>query len=193
MQNRFAKSLLPAVLLFPLVAVAADPPDGALTESSLELSYSTGPMPIPNVNTDVLGNGAYTCSATNPCDDFELTVDLPEDYLTKYPKAGISVAAAASVEYTDIDLQIADSSGKIIALQRDNPPAQPATSFRVKNGLNVYHVQVVPGTPVPDASVTIKLTPGPAASKSAIEKLGGAMGGALLLPLLGLAALRRRR
>lgn len=182
---------LTASLLLPMSVYAATPADGTLSEESLELSYTTGPMPIPNVGENVVAGGAYTCSETNPCDVFTLMVDLPEDYLERFPKAGIRVAAASSVEYADIDLQVADADGKNIALTRDNPPAQPSTSFRAKAGLNVYYVQIVPGTPVPDASATVTLVPG-AAAKAESNMFGGAAGFALLLPLLGFAALRRR-
>lgn len=191
MHHRIARVLLPVAALLPLSVYSATPPDGALTETSLELSYTTGPMPVPNVGANVVQGGAYDCSETNPCDIFMLTVDLPEDYLETYPKATIKVVTAASIEYTDIDLQVADESGKNIALTRDNPPAQPSVSFKAKNGLNVYQVQIVPGTPVVDASATVTLVPGKAA-KSASGPFGGALGLALLLPLFGLA-LRRRR
>lgn len=191
MQHRLIPALLSAALLLPVSAMSADPADGALTETSLTLSYTTGPMPVPNVNSAVLEDAPYVCDTTHPCDDFVLTVDLPEDYLDKYPKAAIKVAA--TTDTSDIDLQVTDSEGAIIAFVRDNPPAQPALSFKPKNGLNVYHVQIVPGLPVPDASGAIELVPGPAASgKSAIERLGGAFNFALLLPLLALGALRRR-
>lgn len=192
MNHRLALVLLPALLL-PGIALSATPPDGALTETSLELSYTTGPMPVPNVNADA---GAYVCDATHPCDVFMLTVDLPEDYLERFPRAGIKIVSGATPEYADIDLQIADADGKNLAFARDNPPEQPSLSLKVKSGLTVYQVQIVPGTPVPDAGATITLVPGtPAASKSAAVagNFAGALGLGLLLPLLSILALRRRR
>lgn len=190
--NRLIKSCTVAALLLPAAAFAADPPDGALTETSLELNYVTGPMPVPNVGANVVAGGAYTCGETNPCDVFELTVDVSETYLDKFPKATVKIAAAATPEYADIDLQVADATGKNIALTRDNPPAQPSATFKVKNGLNKYFIQVVPGSPVPDASVKVTLVPG-AEKKSGSSPLAGAFGALLLLPLAAFAALRRRR
>jgi hypothetical protein len=194
MKTSTRRLLLSAALLLPLAAQAANPPEGALTESSLELSYTTGPMPVPNVGPNVVQGGHYECDETHPCDVFMLTVDVGEDFLERYPRAGIRVVSAATPEYADIDLQVADANGKNIALQRDNPPDQPSLSFRPENGLNVYQVQIVPGTPVPDASATVTLVLGKPAEGKGV--LNGAFGGALgatLLGLLAVVAWRRRR
>ena len=179
------------ILLAASGSLAATPAEGTLSLDSTKLDYSTGLMPIPNVNQDL--SGAYVCDATHPCDDYTLTVDLPDKFGETNKKAKITIAAAATPEYADIDLQVNDEDGKLTALQRDNPPAQPTVTFKPKPGIHLYHVHVVPGTPIPDAAVTITLDPGPTTKSGSANPLAGAFNFALLLPLLGFAALRRKR
>ncbi|HUS23668.1 MAG TPA: hypothetical protein VM369_01865 [Candidatus Binatia bacterium] len=173
----------------PLLAPAATPDSGTLSESVPDLSYSADVQALPNASAPA--SGAYKCDATNPCDEFALTVELPADYIETYPDATITVAAAATVDATDIDLQVSDDKGNVVVVQRDNPPDQPSVTFFPAGGTQHFIVQVVPGTPNPGASVTIHLNPGDAAKSGVLA--GGAAGGALLLPLLAGALLRRRR
>lgn len=170
-------------------AWAATPAEGTLTVDSTELSYSTGPMPIANVSG--LPQTVYTCDATNPCDIFTLTTDFSEEFIEKHRQARFTVVTTAIPEYADIDLQLADGTGKNLATVRDNPPEQPMLSYKVKAGVNTFQVQIVPGTPVPDANATITFIAGPE-SKSGIDSLaGGGLGLLTLIPLLALG-LRRR-
>ncbi|HUP92298.1 MAG TPA: hypothetical protein VM074_08630 [Solimonas sp.] len=151
---------LPRLLYLAVLAAAcplhaATPPSGTISPNSKELSYTVPAAPVANASG--LTGTAYTCDATNPCDEFELTVDLPADYPAQNPKDRIRVAAAADVETADIDLQIADEAGNVVYLQRDNPPSQPTIAFTPSGGSHKLFVQVTPGTPHSGAHVTITL------------------------------------
>lgn len=190
---------IPALALiagaFAIPALAATPESGTLSPASPELKYTFPLAPMANASGLVGlvpgGDPAYLCDELNPCDEFALTVDLPADYLEKYPDAAVWVAAATTEQDLDIDLQIASESGEVLYVQRDNPPAQPTIVFFPKGGVEKFVVQVTHGTPHTGGNVTIMLQPGDEVAKFA-QLFAGAFGGFGLLLPLALLALRRR-
>ena len=193
-RNRLRAPAAVAAILACFGAQAADPASGTLSPDSTELTYTVPPAPLLNLSGLTNLSGDYTCDATNPCDEYELTIDLPEGFMAENRKTKVSVAAATSVEYFDIDLQISDDKGNVAYIQRDNPPAQPTITFVPKDGVVKYTVQVAPGSPHAGAGVTIKLLTKKAGEGDADSAAGGAFGLGGLLALLGLAlpGLRRR-
>lgn len=146
-------------LLLSAPATAATPESGTLSfdggEASAPLVYNTGPMPL--LNSSGLLETNYTCDALNPCDHFELTIDLPADFATTHPAWRIEVVTTAIPAAADIDLQVSDLDGNVVYNVRDNPPAQPRLIIQPKGGKETLIVQIVPGTSVPDATATIRL------------------------------------
>ena len=159
MHKQVAITGLMAASLFLAEAWAATPDSGTLTmtdgEPSAPLAYNSGPLPVPNGSG--LTETNYTCDTTNPCDHYELTIDLPADFRTTHPAWRVEVRTAAIPAAADIDLQISDLDGNVVHLMRDNPPAQPTIVFQPSGGSETLVVQIVPGTSVPDATATIRL------------------------------------
>ena len=160
MFQRITQSAAIVATLFTAAAAwAATPSSGTLTmtdgEPSDTLTYNSGPMPVPNASGLLESN--YTCDTTNPCDHYELTIDLPADFRSTHPAWRVEVKTAAIPAAADIDLQISDLDGNVVHLMRDNPPAQPTITFQPAGGLETLIVQIVPGTSVPDATATIRL------------------------------------
>lgn len=158
--------LLTAGVLLAPVTHAATPNKGTVTmtngQASAPLSYSTGPLPIANASALINGRTDYDCDALNPCDEYQLTIDLPTDFRARFPAWRIRIVTAAVPAAADIDFQIRNFDGTLIAVVRDNPPAQPRFIYQPKGGVEVVRLQIVPGTPVPDASAVITLYEDPA-------------------------------
>jgi PKD repeat protein len=70
-----ACGLFAAAAALSWFSIAANPPSGTLTDSSGPITYTSGPFLVSNPS-GFLGGGP-TCSAAQPCDDFQLTVDVP--------------------------------------------------------------------------------------------------------------------
>lgn len=168
---------------------AATPDTGTLSEANPRLEYTFPAAPLANVSG--LAETNYTCDATFPCDEYALTIDLPADYLERYPDAYVYVEAATSESNLDIDLQVSDEAGNVVYNYRDNPPAQPALPMYPNGGVQKFIVQVVPGTPHTGGTASITLVPGEEAGKSLL--FAGAYGLPVLAFLAALALLAARR
>lgn len=177
---------------------AADPASGTVSPEAPELTYTFPLAPVANVSglTGLAtSTEAYECTEPQfPCDEFELTIALPADFMTTHPDALVRVSAATTDTNLDIDLQIEDESGTVKYIVRDNPPEQPTARILPAGGTEKFTVQVTHGTPHTGGSVTVRLEPGEPAKSSATGILGsGSASLGLLAGLLGLATLRRRQ
>lgn len=174
----------------PSASFAATPDMGTLSEANPRLEYTFPVAPLANASG--LAETNYTCDATFPCDEYALTLDLPADYIERFPDAYVYVEAATSEPNLDIDLQVSDEAGNVVYNYRDNPPAQPALPMYPSGGVQKFIVQVVPGTPHTGGTASITLVPGEEASKGLL--FAGGLGLNLLgvLAAAGLAGLRRR-
>ena len=155
-------AVAPALLLCALGAPirAATPAGGTLSESATTLTY-TFPFSVA-ANTSGASETIYTCNTgpTDPCDVYDLTVEISAGYMTAHPNAFMRIAAATTSSGSDIDLQLADENGDNLDQTRDNPPAQPTIEYPVVAGTTAYQVQVIPGSPHEGGSVTIDLVEG---------------------------------
>jgi len=76
------------LLLLPVVVSAVVPAAGTLTTASGPLTYSSGPFLIPNPTPiPEVDIGLHCNNPAIVCDDYSLTVSLPNGYTTTYPQA----------------------------------------------------------------------------------------------------------
>ncbi len=186
---RFDKSMLgPVFALLCAPVLAADPASGTISPANPEITYTVPATPLPNLSG--LITDEYSCDATNPCDEFALSVEVPGSYASTHV---IRVAAATDVEYADVDLQVSDEQGNVVYLERDNPPQQPVL-FMIPESGN-FTVQVVPGTPHNGASARLSLEANSALKVDGPGSADGAAGALswALLAVLAVAGRGRRR
>jgi hypothetical protein len=68
-----------------VVAAAA-----TLSPGNPTINFTGGPFLIPT-NASDNANGPVTCDQTQPCEDFSLTVDFPQSYLTAHPNDQVKI------------------------------------------------------------------------------------------------------
>ena len=105
--------------LLPLLAAAglaqaATPDSGTLSIDERELVYESGPFLISNPTASVQPGGVCNEPA-QPCDHFDLTVQLPEDFETTQPDAVIQVSTVWDNPAEDYDIYLMDADGTILA------------------------------------------------------------------------------
>ncbi len=161
-----ACSALLASFFAASVVSAATPASGTITMTdglaSPTLNYSSGPLPVANASPQINERDDYDCDELNPCDDYALTINLPANFRATHPAWRIRIVTAAVPVAADIDFQVRNADGSLVGVVRDNPPAQPTFLYQPKGGTEVLHLQIVPGTPVPDATAAITLYEDPA-------------------------------
>ena len=77
--------------------VAATPASGTLSPSSPSINYTGGPFVIPTNSTDSAA-GPVDCNEANPCEDFGLTIDIPQTYKDAHASDFVKV----EVSWTDV-------------------------------------------------------------------------------------------
>jgi len=152
--RRFMRSVRPRVALLIAALMiaaladpvfAANPAGGRLTDQERTLTYKGGPFVAPNRTDPVLGDGStlLCLPAVSPCDDFTLTVTLPDDFLVTHGEASISVALASDNERSDYDLYVVDGSGEYVTIGYNAGPAE-SVEFAVRPGTHSYTIRAVP-------------------------------------------------
>src|SRR4029077_6379776 len=87
--------------LLGLVSLATvSPTSGTLSPSNREITYSGGPFLIADNASDNAA-GPVTCDAAHPCEDFGLTIDIPQSYIDTHP-----------TEIIKVEISWGDRSGK---------------------------------------------------------------------------------
>ena len=89
--------------LMPLVATT--PSSGTISPSSKNLSYTGGPFVIPTNSTDSAA-GPVDCNQVNPCEDFGLTIDIPQSYKDGHPTDFIKIEVSLNDPTGGQDLDI---------------------------------------------------------------------------------------
>ena len=209
MKQRLPALFLAALALSP-AAQAATPASGTLSPESRSIVFTGGPFPVPNVTPQLYVEGLAdpVCVPGAPiCDVFDLTIDLPDDYFTTNPTdlVKIKMSWAATVGPEDYDFYLYDSAGNIVN-QGEGTTNPETITFCAGQGMQNYQLQIYPFSAVAATyEVTIDMQPeerarckapkaaAVAGAAKAQGSFGGAFGLALLLPLLGIAALRTRQ
>ncbi len=118
-------------------ALAATPADGTLSLESGPIEFSNGPNMAANV--------AGVCSGTLPdCDDFSLTIDLPDNVVDFYPnvQARISIDWDSPTGQDDYDLVVYDSNGNevVSSLTTNQPETGSIVAF---GGVSSYTLEII--------------------------------------------------
>lgn len=146
MKERLA-IIVAALLLAAMAgqAFAADPAAGQLTDQQRTLVYKGGPFIAPNRTDPLLGDGTtlQCLPEVAPCDDFALTVVLPNDFHITHGDATVSVALAADNGTSDYDLYVQDESGQYVAVGYTAGGAE-SVEFPVRPGTSRFTIRAVP-------------------------------------------------
>ncbi|HSH21564.1 MAG TPA: hypothetical protein VK992_02955, partial [Candidatus Caenarcaniphilales bacterium] len=78
-----------------------------------------------------------------PCDDFTLTVTLPDGFLTTHPDPSIRVSLASDNGTSDYDLYVVDEDGQFVAIGY-NPGGTESAEFAAREGTHEYTIRAVP-------------------------------------------------
>src|SRR3954464_12100680 len=85
-----AAALTATATLIGLVSFATTPTSGTLSPSTREITFTGGPFLIPTNSTDNAA-GPVTCDSANPCEDFSLTIDIPQSYKAAHPNDVVKI------------------------------------------------------------------------------------------------------
>jgi Fibronectin type III domain len=146
--------VLASLFLWGSSTLAADPPDGTLTDAHPTLTYTGGPY----VTTNATGQAQTppACAAPMQCDVFTLTVNVSaSDAQTKE----ITISTGWPNSTADFDLYVIDSSGNLVGVDANSADPEvaviPAVSGR-------FTIQIVPFNPLGQTfTTTISLGPIP--------------------------------
>jgi hypothetical protein len=95
------------LLVLALSTDAAAPASGTLTPTSGPITFDSGPFAASNPTPVPLVDSGPRCnSTTNPCDSFELTVELPAGFAAANPGAFIRITTAWAPANADVDLWV---------------------------------------------------------------------------------------
>lgn len=95
------------VLVLSLPTDAANPASGTLTPDGEPITFTSGPFaasnptPVPTVDS-----GPRCNTTTNPCDSFELTVELPAGFAAANPEAHVKITTSWTPASADVDLWV---------------------------------------------------------------------------------------
>ncbi|MFL6538504.1 MAG: sialidase family protein, partial [Chthoniobacterales bacterium] len=132
------------------MSFAASPANGTLSPSNPQLTYTGGPFTVPTNRTDSAG-GPVTCDQADPCDDFNLTTNIPQSYISSHPnelvKIEVTWSDPASQQDLDAFLVNNPDDGKYPAHAAnggDNPEVISVPLSKIGAGTHTFIVRVVP-------------------------------------------------
>ena len=140
--------------------MAAEPPNGTLTTSSAPITYTAGPFFVANVSPQLgLAGQPPVCEADGQsCDEFELTVTLPDNYDVTNPNDLIEVSVAWPDPAADFDMYVYNAAGVTVASSAGSGDPEVAR-FIAGKGTQTYTVQVIPFAPLGESiegTITLK-------------------------------------
>jgi PKD repeat protein len=129
---------------------AATPAGGTLSPSNRTITYAGGPFTVPTNSTDSAG-GPVTCDQAHPCEDYNLTIDIPQSYKDTHPTDVVKVVIAWDdpTGQQDLDAFLVNNpdDGNYPA-HADNGGTEPETIVfpmsKIVAGAHNYFVRVVP-------------------------------------------------
>jgi hypothetical protein len=149
--SRISESAIKASLNnFTPNAPMAAPVNATLSPANKSITYTGGPFVIPTNSTDSAA-GPVDCDDANPCEDYALTIDLPQDYKTANPNDAVRVEVTWSDPSgaQDLDIFLVDNpDDRTYPAHAGNGSANPEV-FTVPisslpAGSSSYFVRVVP-------------------------------------------------
>jgi hypothetical protein len=127
------------------------PGSGTLSPDNRVVTYAGGPFLIPTNASDNAA-GPVDCNAAEPCEDFGLTIDIPDAYKTANPNdyVKITVSWDDPTGLQDLDIFLVNNPDDGSAYPAhgtnggDNPEVITIPMDKVQPGPHQYFVRVVP-------------------------------------------------
>jgi hypothetical protein len=101
--------LAAALLALSGHAVASNPAEGTVSDTSTSVTWSGGPFVAPNATATALG--APDCTVPMSCDDFTLHVSTPAGYDTGH---ALKIDVAWPNTAADFDIYVLDAAGNTV-------------------------------------------------------------------------------
>src|SRR5207302_1560710 len=127
------------------------PVSGTLSPNNRSITYTGGPFLVPTNPTDSAA-GPVTCDSTDPCEDFGLTIDIPQSYKDSHPTDTIRIEVSWSDPSggQDLDVFLVNNPDTGAAYPAhatnagDNPEVITVTMDKIMAGPHQYFVRVIP-------------------------------------------------
>jgi CARDB protein len=138
-----ATGLVAALLALSGHAVASNPAEGTVSDTSTSVTWSGGPFVAPNATATALG--APDCTAPMSCDDFTLHVSTPSGYDTGH---ALKVDVAWPNTAADFDIYVLDAAGNTVGTSASSADPEEVV---IPPTTGTYTVRVVPFAPLGDS------------------------------------------
>jgi hypothetical protein len=139
-----------AAAFLAVVSFATTPTSGTVSPSSREITFTGGPFLIATNSSDNAA-GPVTCDQTNPCEDFGLTIDIPQSYKDTHPNDTVKVEISWDdpTGGQDLDTWLVNNpdNGTYPAHAGnggDNPEVITVPMNAIQAGAHQYFVRVAP-------------------------------------------------
>ena len=124
--------------------------NSSLSPTNKSITYTGGPFVIPTNASDNAA-GPVDCDEANPCEDYPLTIDIPQDYKTANPNDVIRVEVSWNDPSgaQDLDIFLVDNpDDRTYPAHASNGGANPEVFVvpisNIPAGMSQYFVRVVP-------------------------------------------------
>lgn len=157
--------ILVALFMFAPAAVhSATPPSGTLSVATPTLTYTYGPNVVSNPSAQAVDGGICSPPA-QPCDHYDLTIDLPSDFATTNGNATIRISTAWNLPADDYDIYLLSPTGTFEnqAAGSDNPEVMnmPAGAGTSSHRIRILPFAVAGSTATTTITLTVPPPPPP--------------------------------
>jgi hypothetical protein len=140
-----------ATLLAVFSIAAPSPTSGTLSPNNTTVTYTGGPFLIAS-NASDNASGPVTCDAADPCEDFGLTINIPQSYKDTHPNDVVKIEVSWSDPSGGQDLDIflvnnPDTGATYPAHGTnggDNPEVMTVPIANITAGPQQFFVRVIP-------------------------------------------------
>ncbi len=140
-----------ALVLGVGIFAAPSPTSGTLSPGNPTITYTGGPFVIATNASDNAA-GPVTCDATNPCEDFGLTINIPQTYIDTHPSDYVKIEISWGGTGQDLDTWLVNNpdTGAIYPAHgkngSDNPEVMTVPIANIPAGPQQFFVRVAPFT-----------------------------------------------
>ena len=146
----FAFALCAVGALLAVVTLALSPANGTLSPGNRTVTYTGGPFVVATNPSDNAA-GPVTCDDTDPCEDFGLTIDIPQAYKDAHPSDVIKIEISWDDPSggQDLDTWLVNNPDDQKypahgANGSDNPEVITVTMDKIAAGPHQFFVRVAP-------------------------------------------------
>jgi PKD domain-containing protein len=145
-----ATALVATATLLSLACFATTPTNGTLSPSTPEITFTGGPFLVAT-NADDNATGPVTCDTAHPCEDFGLTIDIPQTYKDTHPSDIVRVVISWDdpTGGQDLDTWLVNNPDNQVypahaANGGDNPEVINVPMSAIQAGAHQFFVRVAP-------------------------------------------------